>query len=387
MMQRSLSRIPAALLLAAAWSCAQSPAAVAAPPDPAEQEVLLPGAAPGWQASLALDLGTTGIWMVKALDVFPQYGPPEVVALDDAGTCWILVSYSGKWTKFPVLHDGSWLGGLAHGDVDPRFAGAEIYVGSERGNLYQVRAHPNGVVDGRLVGSVPGREIHTLVAETTEAGFAERGLLVFTNPGGLYRLTPTGAHGEFEMQDLGDLPGRVRDAVVLPRGAGDSAAPVVATVGREGALRLLRMGGGPPAWETVFELPNGLGRVALGAPRTGEDFVLYSASDDGLVFRHARRAGGWLHETIHRGGQGLRGIVSGRFDADPAVETVACFGYDAQVVLLSRPRGGAWTAQTIFTERDRGHWLEAAELDGRNATQELLLCGYGARVVMLARTP
>jgi hypothetical protein len=382
---RSRPIVPLALLLVLHASCAQPSAAAAQPFRPDQEEILLEGAAPGWQAALVFDNGKTGIWTVKAFDVFPQYGPPEVLGLDDVGTCWILVSYSGKWTQFPVLHDGSWLGGLAHGDVDPRFAGAEVYVGSEKGNLYQIRAHPNGVVDGRFIGSVPGREIHTLVAESPEGGFEGRGLLVFTNPGGLYRLTPTGANGEFEMQELGDLPGRVRDAVILPRGTGDSAVPVIATVGREGALRFLRMRGSKADWEDVLTIQNGLGRIARGAPAGGASLLLYVTSDDGLVYRYERSGFGWTSEIIHRGAQGLRGIAAGRFDPDPTVETVACFGYDSQVILLSRPRGGAWAAQTLFTDRDKGHWLEAAELDGRNETQELLLCGYGGRIVLLTR--
>lgn len=375
-----------ALLLILSGSCAQPAPAGAAELDPSQTEVFLPGAAPGWQASLVFDNGQTGIWAVKAFDVFPQYGPPEAVGLDDAGTCWILVSYSGRWTQFRVLNDGSWLGGLAHGDVDPRFEGAELYTGSETGHLYQIRAHPNGVVDGRLIGSVPGHEIHTLVAACPAAGFAERSLLVFTNPGGLYRLTPTGEHGEFEMQDLGSLPGRVRDAVILPPASGETE-PVIATVGREGALRFLRLRNGAAEWENVFQIENGLGRIAQGAASAASSLLLYTTSDDGLVYRHERRGGAWTHEIIHRGAQGLRGIAAGRFDPDPAVETVACFGYDSQVILLSRSRGGPWTTQTLFTDRDRGHWLEAAELDGRNGTQELLLCGYGARIVLLSRQP
>lgn len=41
-------------------------------------------------------------------------------------------------------------------------------------------------------------------------------MIVFTRPGGLYRVTPTGAHGTFETLELRDYDGRVRQALVLP---------------------------------------------------------------------------------------------------------------------------------------------------------------------------
>ena len=60
-------------------------------------------------------------------------------------------------------------------------------------------------------------------------------LLVFTSPGALFRVAPTGPHGTFETELLAELPGRIRDAVVLP---GD-AAPEIATVARTGEGALL----------------------------------------------------------------------------------------------------------------------------------------------------
>lgn len=74
------------------------------------------------------------------------------------------MGHSGKWTPTPVVSDGRWLGGLAHGEVDPRIAGEETYTGSQQGNLYQVVAWPHGVLDYRLIAHLPGREIHTIVA-------------------------------------------------------------------------------------------------------------------------------------------------------------------------------------------------------------------------------
>ena len=43
----------------------------------------------------------------------------------------------------------------------------------------------------------------------------------------LYRLTPTGDNGTFEAERISELPGRVRDAAVLP---GDEPSPRIATV-------------------------------------------------------------------------------------------------------------------------------------------------------------
>ena len=83
---------------------------------------------------------------------------------------------------------------------------------------------------------------------------------------------------------------------------------------------------------------------------------------------------------------GRRGIVAGRFHADPQTESIAVFGYSKKVQLLTRERG-SWRVETIFEDVDKGHWLAVGELDGRNATDEIILSGYGARVVLLARPP
>ncbi|MCA9319318.1 MAG: hypothetical protein KDB53_01220, partial [Planctomycetes bacterium] len=110
--------------------------------------------------------------------------------------------------------------------------------------------------------------------------------------------------------------------------------------------------------------------------------------DDGVILRvqaanHSNDA--WTREIIYAGPQGPRGIVAGRFDADPAVETIAVFGYSARVQLLSRRPGEAWLARTVFEDRDRGHWLAVAEVDGRNTTDEIICSGYGRRIILLSR--
>ena len=341
-------------------------------PDPKNGRVALDGRA-GWEASLILDNGGVGVWTVGCYPVFEQYACPEVVGVDNDGRCHVLVSYSGKWTPITAVHDTKWLGGLTHGDVDPRTKGAEIYVGSQRGNLYQVVAYPHKALDNRLIARFEGREIHTIVAGDLDPRTDGRELLVFTRPGALYRVTPTGPDGTWVTTLLQELPGRVRDAVPF----GDA----IATVSRTGRLALLRVGEDGPRWETVYEAPMGMGRIAHAKKRRN---VLYTTHDDGRILRHERGDAGWRTETIYLGPEGPRGIAAGRFDADPAVETVAVFGYSGKVQLLSR-RAERWQVETLFEDTDKGHWLAVAEVDGRNATREIVSSGYSGRIVLLNR--
>ncbi|MEE8468320.1 MAG: hypothetical protein V3T22_07690 [Planctomycetota bacterium] len=378
-------RHPGLLMLVGLAACRVPDARSPSAPDPAQGEVWLEAAAEDWRASLVVDNGETGVWTVKPVQLFPQYATPEVVALDDRGRCLISVSYSGKWTTTATLEDGKWLGGLAHADVDPRLDGAELYVGGQKGNLYQIVAYRHGVLDQRLIAHLPGREIHTILAGELDASNAGPELLVFTRPGGLFRITPTGPDGRFETVHIEDLEGRVRDALVLP--AQQGRAPEVATVSRAGRVQLLSMGAKGPTWSLVHEAPMGKGRLTLAPARPERDTVLYTTQDDGLVLRHERTAhGSWNTETVHVGPQGPRGLAAGRFHADPELESLALFGYSREVVLLTR-RDGGWESETLFVDRDKGHWLSVAELDGRNETDEILLSGYGARVVLLARLP
>ncbi len=358
-----------------------------APPvntDPRDGEAPLPATA-GWHASLVLDNKGVGVWTVKSYPLLDHLACPEVIGLDDKGRCHVLMSYSGRWKSIQILHDGSWLGGLTHGDVDPRVDGTEVYTGSQRGNLYQVRRYGHTLVDGRLIARIEGREIHTLVAGDLDPRTPGREVLVFTRPGGLYRLHPSGEHGGFILTKLMDLEGRVRDAIVLP--AKEGATPSIATVARTGRLELLTITRDGPHWETIYRAPMGKGRIALRPGSTAASVVLYTTHDDGQILRHERTTGGtWRHETIYLGPQGPRGIAAGTFGADAATETVAIFGYSGRVELLSRGERG-WTVETLFEDLDKGHWLCAAELDGRNGTRELLLSGYSGRIVLLARPP
>lgn len=377
--------------LAVAASCigvdGSRSAADSPPTDPSQAEVPLE-AAEGWRASLVVDNGAVGVWTVEPLDVFAQNACPEIVGLDDRGRCLVLVPYSGKWTPLSTIADGTWLGGLVQGDVDPRIPGSEVYTGAQSGNVYQVVAYREARLDNRRIVSIPGHEIHTLAIAELDPARSGLELVAFTSPGGLWLLTPRadGLDG-FTAELLDPIAGRVRDAHRLV-GEGPEGTDALATVSRLGQLALLRFEAGRPTWEIVHERTMGLGRVAR---RGGEGpLVLYSCADDGLVLRHERGPGGaWTHEIAYAGPQGMRGIAWGRFDADPSRETVAVFGYSAEVELLTRPADGIgpWDVRTIFTDRDKGHWLAAGEFDGRNSTDELIASGYGGRIVLLSRPP
>ncbi len=377
---RSAGWIP---FLVFSWILSNGPGLAAQAEDPRFGEVPLE-AEGGWKASLVLDNGKTGIWTVRSFPIFTQYAAPEVVGLDDEGVAHVLVSYSGKWFPRRVIHDGRWLGGIAFGDIDPRILGGELYLGGQKGHLFQVLPHDDGGLSGRRIASFPGREIHTIVAGDLDAGSPGREVLVFTRPGALYLVTPTGKDGTFVSRKLAELPGRYRDAAVLPASGGGS--PRIAAVSRSGTLDLFTVFRGKVERKTVFRSAMGMGRLAL--RRGSLPPVLYATLDDGRILRFEEGEGGrWKKETIYLGPQGMRGCVAGRFDADPEVETVAVFGYSKKVQLLSRKKGGRWKAETIFVDRDKGHWLEVAELDGRNGTEEILGSGYGGRIFLLSRPP
>jgi len=354
-------------------------------PSAAQHEVVL-GERAGWIASLVLDLGPdTPLWTVGATKVFPQFGCDEVIGLDDKGHLHVLESYSGRWTDRTTIADPAWLGAFARGDVDPRVPGAELYVAGKSGNVYEVVTHRNGVLDNRWLGNLEGREVHTLVAADVSTEHPGAELLAFTSPGALFLGVPRQDTDGFEFQKLEDLPGRVRDAVVLPRAAG---GPVeIATASRSGHVELLRFAKDGMQHMPIRTAPMGAGRITLRPPAPQQPLVLYSTFDDGSIWRHERRgADEWANDAIYLGPPGPRGIAAGHFDQDPAIETVMIFGYSANVELLRRDTSG-WHAETIFADRDKGHWVARAELDGRNATDEVVVTGYGGRIVLLSRPP
>jgi hypothetical protein len=362
------------------------PAQDKAPPvDVREHEVIL-GQRAGWNASLVLDLGpTTPLWTVASLKVFPHFGCDEVVGLDDKGHCHVLEGYSGRWTPFTLVNDPAWLGGIAQGDVDARIPGSELYVAGKSGNVYQVVAHRQGIVDYRWLANLEGREVHTLIAADVLPDHPGDELLAFTNPGALFVGWPRSDRDGFEFQKLEELQGRVRDAVLLPR---ENGGPVeVATASRAGLIEVFRFARGAVQHLPVHTARMGAGRIALRPPAKQEPLVLYSTRDDGTIWRHERRsADQWVNEAIWFGPQGPRGVAAGRFDADPAVETLMVCGYSAKVELL-RKDGDGWHTETVFEDRDKCHWIARAELDGRNATDEVVVTGYGGRIVLLSRVP
>ena len=344
--------------------------------DPTKGEVPLP-AAPGWNARLVLDRGDIGIWTVRSFPVFNTYATPEILGLSDDGRCHVLVAYSGKWTPTDVVHDHKWLGGIAFDDVDPRLDGSEAYVGGEKGNLYQIAFYPYGTVDCRLIAQLPGLEIHSIVSRPVDG---RKELLVFTRPGALYRGTPNFDDGGFDVRFVEELPGRVRNAVILP-GPGSAT---IATVSRSGHLRTLSVDG---MWTTIHEDSSGMGRLTLKWDhQSAKSIVMYSTLDDGRILRHERVNNDWTTETIYQGPQGPRGVVSGVFTEDRSEESIVIFGYSGKVELLVRTPGG-WTSTTIFEDRDRGHSLTTIEIDGRNATTEIVGSGYGGRIFLLSRPP
>ncbi len=352
--------------------------------DPRRGEVPVPSG-DGWNAFLMHDNRGVGVWTVKSFPVFDHLACPEVVALDDYGRLYVMVDYSGKWTPVETVNDGWWLGGLAHGDVDPRVPGAEIYTGSQKGRIYQVIPHRHGALESRLLAYLPGREIHTLVVGELDPQHDGQEILAFTRPGGLFRLTPDASHGAFVVEHLEDLVGRIRDAVILPGEPG--TAPQIATVSRDGRLRLLQLTPEGPRWETIYAAPMGMGRIAMRPPAEGSPLVLYSTHDDGRILRHERGAtGGWSTVTIYLGPQGARGVAAGRFGEDPSKETVAVFGYSRRVEILERTEDG-WRVENAFTGLSEGHWLCRADVDGRNATDELIACGFDGKVFLLTRPP
>lgn len=358
-------------------------AARSAEKDPSKAQIVL-GESAGWRADLVHDQGDVGIWTVKSFKFFPQYGTNEIVGLDDKGRCHVYWSYSGKWTPVTTIADGVWLGGLDVGDVDPRVPGNELYTGGKSGNVFEVVPYPDGGVDNRRIANLGRREVHTLVvADVLARPGAE--LLAFTSPGGLYVLAPRkdGLDG-FETFLYADLAGRVRDAIVLPRAEG---APLeIATVSRAGAFEILTFENDAPRWTAVHTIAHGRGRIAQRPPRAGAATVLYTTADDGTVWRHERAGATWRNELVYAGPQGPRGIAAGRFSANADDETVVVFGYGSRVEMLTRG-AKSWTVETIFEDREKGHWISAVEVDGRNATDEIACSGYGARVVLLSRPP
>lgn len=344
------------------------------------------GAAAGWEATLVHE-SDSGIWNTGLLKCFPQYGFPEIYALDDKGRCSILVGYSGTYATNLALQDREWLGALEPVGLEMPAGEPEFYTGGKRGILYQCRAHADGSFDTRVIARFPAEELHMLIGGDLDPASHGAELLAFTHPGHVYAVhAPTSPGEPFRTPRIATLAGRVRQTLLLPAEPG--ATPRIAAACRSGEVLLLRLQGDSLEVRVLSEEPSGFGRLALAPGSKAGHAILYATRDDGLVLRFEENPEGpWTREIVHAGPQGPRGIAAGRFYADPEVESVAVFGYSGRVELLSRRGREPWRSETIFVDRDKGHWLAAVELDGRNATDELLCSGYGKRVLLLARPP
>ncbi len=334
----------------------------------------------GWEAAV-VHRGEQGVWYAHAAKVIDAYGAPEIIATDDAGRVLVLSVYSGKWTPLGVTPDGQWLAPSRPADVDPRVPGREIYAAGKAGNVHRVHveALPFGKFELRSVevGHLAGEEFHTVVAEDLDPTRPGDELLAFAISGAVVALTPGSGASDFDMRKVADLPGRMRDAVVLP-----GVPPAIVGPTRSGHVIALRMTVRGIDSEVLAREPMGLGRIAIGAGGR----VLWVTRDDGVLLRFARNADGtWAREVAFAGAQGLRGVAAGRFFAEPEREAVAVYGYGKQVQLVWREAGGPWRVDTIFRGEAQGHWLTVGEFDGRNGTEELVAAGFGGEVVLLRR--
>ncbi|MCB9891324.1 MAG: hypothetical protein H6833_06745 [Planctomycetes bacterium] len=359
-----------------------------APLRPEDGEVVLP-CAEGWRAHMVFDAGV-GVWTVVAAKVHEQYGCPELIALDDRGRCTVLRSYSGKWTPESTITDGKWLAPTAVGSLHQAARTRSVYVGGASGRLWQLRPRTGGVFDCRVLAEWNGEEVHTVVLGDIDTTTPGAELLVFLASGRVFRVDSRSAEdSDFDVRELESVPGRVREALLVKTGDGRTN---VLAVSRAGFLASLHLEGAKLATRFLAREPMGLGRIA--STMRGDELVLYVTRDDGVILRFAGDRDAILtgeldltREIIYAGPQGPRGIACGHFHEDPAVESIAIFGYSKCVELLSREGEGPWSVTTIFEEIDKGHWLSTCEVDGRNGTDELVASGYAGRVVLLSRPP
>jgi ABC-type transport system substrate-binding protein len=373
-------------LLAALVCCA--PAASAAAQDPKDGEVPMP-AGDGWRA-WSIHASASGVWYALVDKVVDAYGANDVVVTDDKGGHVLLTVYSGKWTPHQVVPDGQWLAPSRSADVDPRVPGRELYAAGKGGSVHQITRLPQPF--GRFlpqsveIGHAAGEEFHAVIAADLTPLTPGDELLAFGITGAVYQLVPERDGAGFAMVRRAQAAGRVRDTVVVAGSAGQPATIFGAS--RSGDLLAMRLVGDALEVRSVLRESSGLGRVArrTGGGTAGE--VLYVTRDDGLLLRVAIAADGRVQrEAIFAGPQGLRGVASGRFFADPATEAVAVYGYDKEVHVVHRTGAEPWRVDVAFAGEHQGHWLAVGELDGRNGTDELVATGFGGQVVLLARPP
>ncbi len=378
------------------WACSSDPSLLPQD-DPSKGEIRLSGSAPGWDA---FHLFTTDCWRLHALGggmLTNYYGSPQVVVLDEKGRCIILQSDSGKWSSTVVVEDGRSCSAWAHGDVDPRVEGTEVYVGGGSGNVYQVVHQGRKGWSTVMVGTIPDASLSKFIVGDVNGAHPGNEMIALTNNGPIYEIRVDAKDQGFVFEQIGDLGSRCRDAVLLP---GDSRKPPrVAALLQTGEVALVTRTEKGFDRKPLCSEPMSIARIARKptAKRTGpggvegggaEPEVVYVARTDGLILRFAERPDGtWMRDMIYAGPTGPRGLAAGNFDSDPRTETVAVFGYSKKVQLLTARPGEPWHVETIHTDFGGGHWLAAVELDGRNSTDELVGGGFSFHVFMVARTP
>lgn len=378
------------------WNCTGSPDDLPQA-DPAGGEVPLPKASAEWNA---FHLFTSDTWRVHAIGaghLTRPDGPPEVLFLDELGRCILLTGDSGKYSPRVVVEDSASMSAWAAGDLDPRVPGTELYVGGGSGHVHRVNARPKRRwVAGQaapesppstVVGSFEGASLSKFVLGEIDVSRPGNEMLAFTNNGPLLDVRPDPNDGDgLVLTQIGDLGARCRDAVLLP--ATDGRPPRIAALLETGEVGLLVRTEAGFTKSSMCQEDGSIARLARRAPSAGQAEVVYVARIDGLILRFLEQADGtWQREPIYAGPNGPRGLAAGHFDVDPAVETVAVFGYGKKVQLLRRRPGSAWEVETIFVDTGGGHWLTAGELDGRNTTDELVGGGFSYHVFLLTRIP
>lgn len=336
-----------------------------------------------WRAQ-TIHEGEAGVWYAHVDQVVLDYAPPEVIATDDDGRFFVFTVYSGNWTAHSCTADGQWLAPSRPVDVDPRVPGRELYAAGRGGSIHQItlREQPFArfSIESREIGHAAGEEFHTvLAADLSPEPGAE--LLVFAISGAVYRLLPDAEGDGFALRQVGDVDGRVRDALVtrLP----GSANATVLGVSRRGDLLAMELRASGLTASVLLHEDSGLGRIAA-APLAG---VFYVTRDDGVLLRVAIDGEGEVErQPILATDQGLRGVAAGTFFADGR-EAVAVYGYNKIVQLVSREDGGEWQVEDVYTGAQKGHWLTVGELDGRNTTDELIATGFDGAIVLLSRPP
>ena len=368
------------------WNCTGSPDDLPVG-DPGTGEIPLPGAAPSWNAFHLFTSDTWRLHSIGAGHLTHEHDSPQVIVLDEKGRCVILQGDSGKWSSGVAVEDGTPMSAWARGDLDPRIAGPELYVGGRSGNLFRVTSTGRRSYAAELLGCVPEASLSRFVLGEIDPGHPGHEMLALTNNGPVYDVRPGRAPDDgFTLEQIGDLGTRTRDSLLLP--GIDGRPPRVAALLQTGEVALLVRT--PEGFDRtpLCQEEMSIARMGRRPPREGEGEVIYVARVDGLILRFAEQEDGtWEREPIYAGPSGPRGLAAGRFAEDPDVETVAVFGYSKKVQLLSRRDDDPWEVETIFTDTGGGHWLAAAELDGRNVTDELVGGGFSYHVFMLTRGP